>query len=237
MSDSRRPLPRLLEQPNSLLVHALLRAGSETRTSEATRLGVLEALGLQHGPTKVGWMRALPFRRIALPIAALVISAAAVAVPLARTAIFDPLSAVPVAQIDPADSGTRAVEHGTAGPATETASVHTDLEKVNLPTDKSGPARASSHPTQRNALAAELATLDAVRNKLGAGEPRVALLLLDAYAREFPRPRLSLEAEVLRIDALDRAGQTEAAKKRAVAFVQNHPNGVLTGRVRRYLEK
>jgi hypothetical protein len=46
-----------------------------------------------------------------------------------------------------------------------------------------------------------------------------------------------LEAEVLRIDALDRAGQAEAARRHAEMFVQKHPKGVLTGRVRRYLAR
>jgi hypothetical protein len=237
MSGHSRPVARLLEQPNSLLVHALLRAGSETGASEATRLGVLEALGFEQHRTRIGWTRALPFRRTALLLAAMVVSAAAVAVPLARVAIFGELPAAPVAQMDPSGSASLAAAQRAAGPTTEPAPGSADSEKGSRATDESATVRASSRAPQRNALAAELAALDAVRTKLGVGEPRAALLLLDAYSREFSRPRLALEAEVLRIDALDRAGQTEAAKRRAAAFVQNHPKGVLTGRVRRYLEK
>jgi hypothetical protein len=48
---------------------------------------------------------------------------------------------------------------------------------------------------------------------------------------------LALEAEVLRIFAYDKAGQTQLAKKRAEAFVVKYPKGVLSARVRRYLEQ
>jgi len=108
--------------------------------------------------------------------------------------------------------------------------------KPSRSTDEAGSQR-SVHLPARNALAAELAALDVVRIKLNAGEPRAAQQVLDAYQRDFPKARLALEAEVLRIDALDRAGQSEAARKRAAAFIQAHPKGVLTGRVRRYLDK
>jgi hypothetical protein len=88
-----------------------------------------------------------------------------------------------------------------------------------------------------NLLAAETSALDAVRSRLHTGDPRGALQLLDAYQRDFPRPRLALEAEVLRIFAYDKAGQTQIAKKRAQTFVSKYPKGVLSARVRRYLEQ
>jgi len=81
-------------------------------------------------------------------------------------------------------------------------------------------------------LAAELSALDAARSSLSAGEPKAALKSLDAYARNFPRGKLSIEAEVLRIDALAKSGQTAAARSRAEAFIKRHPDSVLASRVR-----
>jgi hypothetical protein len=63
-----------------------------------------------------------------------------------------------------------------------------------------------------------------------------ALAKLDDYARVYPRGRLVLEAEVLRMEALTRAGHPAQAKKRAQAFLHRHPNSVLASRVRGYLE-
>ncbi|MET0795140.1 MAG: outer membrane protein assembly factor BamD, partial [Polyangiaceae bacterium] len=85
------------------------------------------------------------------------------------------------------------------------------------------------------ALAAELSALDAARSSLSAGDPKAALSALDAYSRTFPRGRLGLEAEVLRIDALAKSGQTAAARSRAEAFIKRHPDSVLASRVRGYV--
>ena len=101
---------------------------------------------------------------------------------------------------------------------------------------ESGAVAWSSKPVSPNVLVEELSALDAARKKLNAGDALSALAMLDAYDRGFARPRLSLEAEVLRIFAYDKAGQVAVAKKRAAAFVAKHPKGVLTARVRRYLE-
>lgn len=74
------------------------------------------------------------------------------------------------------------------------------------------------------------------RARLASGDPNGALAKLDDYARAYPRGRLVLEAEVVRIDALSRAGQRNQAKKRAEAFLRRHPNSVLAARVRGFLE-
>lgn len=97
---------------------------------------------------------------------------------------------------------------------------------------------AKSEPPEvtTEVLRAELAALDAARAKLSSGSPQGALAALDEYGRSYPRGLLRLEAEVLRIDALAQAGQTEAAKARASAFLRQHPKGVLAARVRRYAE-
>jgi len=97
-----------------------------------------------------------------------------------------------------------------------------------------GSPRVESKPSTPGPLAAELSALDAARSALASGNPSGALSGLDSYARNFPHGRLSLEAEVLRIDALAKSGQTAAAKKRAEAFMKRHPGSVLASRVRAY---
>jgi len=94
--------------------------------------------------------------------------------------------------------------------------------------------RAESKPTSAPPLTAELAALDTARTALGHSDPAGALAALDSYAHDFPRGRLKIEAEVLRIGALAKSGQTEAARKRAEAFLRLHPDSVLASRVRSY---
>lgn len=243
MTDPDRLLRRLIEQPGSPLERALLRAGSEVTVSEATRLAALEAVGLGNRRSGLVRVRSLVFGRASLLIAAMVISAAAVAIPLAQRKGD--------AESDSARAERLQSQVAEQVPRTPSGAVvpQVDELRIELPdapadaqsarTNRTGDThqRSSSNAAARNILAAELAALDAARGKLNAGDARSALMLLDAYQREFPKPRLALEAEVLRIDALDRSGQTETARKRAKAFVQSHPKGVLTGRVRRYLDK
>ncbi len=76
--------------------------------------------------------------------------------------------------------------------------------------------------------------MDAARTSLSHSDPSAALVALDAYGRNFPHGRLRIEAEVLRISALAKSGQTDAARKRAEAFLQRHPDSVLASRVRSY---
>jgi len=103
-----------------------------------------------------------------------------------------------------------------------------------LPAPAAKPEAKSSSPA--GDLAAELGALDAARSELAAGNANGALTKLDDYARAYPRGRLVLEAEVLRIDALAKSGHTDVAKKRAEAFLRRHPNSVLASRVRGYLD-
>jgi hypothetical protein len=100
---------------------------------------------------------------------------------------------------------------------------------------RSSPASLRSSPEASGALLAELAAVDSARAALARGDAVGALSRLDAYARSYPRGRLELEAEVLRMAALARSGQAAAAKARAASFLRRHPNSVLGARVRGYL--
>jgi len=90
-------------------------------------------------------------------------------------------------------------------------------------------------PESGVALMAELRALDAVRAALAQGDSGGALFLLDSYSKTYPHGGLEIEAEVLRIDALARAGQRDLARNRAKMFVKRHPKSVLASRVGGYL--
>jgi TolA-binding protein len=97
------------------------------------------------------------------------------------------------------------------------------------------PAPRVERAPSGSALTAELGALDEARSRLASGDASGALAKLDEYSRTYPRGRLVLEAEVLRIDALAKSGQQGAANKRAEQFLKRHPNSVLASRVRTYL--
>jgi TolA-binding protein len=132
-------------------------------------------------------------------------------------------SAVPAAPVEPTIAA--------ALPAQASA----EPEAVVVPSAAPTLSAVAPRSEQKSApLSAELSALDAARSSLVAGDPTTALSALDAYSRKFPRGRLSLEAEVLRIDALAKSGQTAAARQRASAFIRRHPDSVLATRVRAF---
>jgi hypothetical protein len=124
--------------------------------------------------------------------------------------------------VKPAPPVEAVAEEGSAEPA------------IQAPAITNAPAPVRSNPGSSDALSAELARLDGARKKLAAGQATGALEALDAYGREFPRGSLRLEASVLRIEALAKAGRTTEARDRAKRFLAAHPNSVLGARVKRY---
>ncbi len=86
-------------------------------------------------------------------------------------------------------------------------------------------------------LRAELTALDQVRSTLAGGDFSGALALLDTYFRTFRHGRLQMEAEMLRIDALAKSGQTDAARSYAKDFVRRHPKSVHEARLQSIVER
>jgi hypothetical protein len=227
---------RLREQTDSGLERALLEAGSAYRSSPAMRARTLAALGVAGTVVlstsaaggafssllaKLGWTK-------------LAISAAFVAGALpAGYYVWHHYHASPPTPPAEAVVAAPAEERPSVQPA---APAQPEVAISESPAE-APPASAArpAKPDTKVALAAELGALDAVRSALAHGDPGGALSLLDSYAKAYPHGRLELEAEVLRIDALARAGQTDLAKKRAEAFLKRYPKSVLASRVRGYL--
>lgn len=231
--------PRLREGRPTALERELLEAGASYRSSATTRRATLAALGLaatasMSAGAAVAASSSLVEKIGIAKLVAVLGAGAAVAVPAAYfgwQAFTEPApQVVAVAPVRPAPAAARVVVDAIPAPVPE--------EQVEpAPAAPDAPqVRKDARATAAGALSAELAKLDVARSKLAAGDAKGALAELDEYARAFPRGRLDLEAEVLRIDALGRSGDAEGAKKRAEAFLKRHPKSVLASRVRRYLE-
>ena len=103
-----------------------------------------------------------------------------------------------------------------------------------------GPASAA--PTSQNpkldtssSLEREIALLDSVKTKLGAGAATDAARALDAYDAEFPQGTLRPEATVLRIRTLLLQGKRPEAQQLADDFLAKHPGSVHAKRIRALL--
>jgi hypothetical protein len=226
---------RLKDEVGSGLERALLDAGTSYRSSHAARARTLAALGvagtaaLTAGTAggassgllaKAGWTKLVAISGIG------VTAAAPIGYYAWQQAVRDP---APVVAAPPQEA--RPLAPAPRAPETPPLEPPVDPPARALPVAP----RAEPKSSSASALAAELAALDAARSRLASGDAAGALSLLDVHSRTYPRGRLVLEAEVLRIDALAKSGQVGAAKRRAESFLKRHPNSVLASRVRTYL--
>jgi hypothetical protein len=95
------------------------------------------------------------------------------------------------------------------------------------------PPRRAPNPLPPPSLSQELESLERVQAALDAENPDLALGLLDDYGRS-GGSRLWAEAQVLRIEALSRSGQSERARELAKDFVTSHPGNPLIDRARAF---
>jgi hypothetical protein len=105
------------------------------------------------------------------------------------------------------------------GPVTTSAASTTPLE----------PKRATTASQLREE---SLAVLEA-RAALRAGDAGRSLGLLQQAHVRFPRGALGQEREALTIEALARTGQTASARRRAEAFLRDHPQSPYVADLRR----
>ncbi|HZL18066.1 MAG TPA: hypothetical protein VFG23_10000 [Polyangia bacterium] len=236
---------RLRDEDASALERALLEAGVAYRSPPSARAKTLGALGLAGSATliagatqaapvsavaKLTWTKLLTTVSLVGVVAAVPVGyyagrrhrvvahvVAAHAVPIA------PVQAVETPEPAPAAGGGPVVAEPAVAAASPTEHTHIGV-RVAHARPETGPASVT--------LARELSSIDAARTRLARGDAEGALTQLDAYTRGYPRGRLALEAEVLRIDALDQSGRTTAARERAGAFLRRHPHSVLAARVR-----
>jgi hypothetical protein len=107
--------------------------------------------------------------------------------------------------------------------------------RIEKPAEESAPSVTAEAPPAEappsGQLSEELALLSQVRSSVQSGAANQALELLAGYETRFGRPILGMEADALRVDALCRAGQREAARASARAFQNEWPGSPLGPRV------
>ena len=96
------------------------------------------------------------------------------------------------------------------------------------------PAAVHSAPAS---LSDELSALKVASSALSAGDAQAALTALDRYDRVLKGQKMRTEATLLRIEALSRAGQAEAASALAQRFVEQNPGSPLVDRARSFVHE
>lgn len=137
-----------------------------------------------------------------------------------------------------------AAEETQAGPSTETqAGPFTQPVVDDAPSAATAPGpkaamvaaspapAAGSPPSSSVHLGAEVASLDAARSRLRAGDPQGCLERLAAYRAAFPAGKLAAEADALRIEALVALGDQDGAEAALSTFKKEHPTSPHTERV------
>lgn len=94
------------------------------------------------------------------------------------------------------------------------------------------PKAKTAPKTLAGRLAEEVEALDRARKSLAKGQPRQALVALDAYERRHRRGELFPEAMLLRAEALAELGEHKAAARVAERLIELQPNGPHATRAR-----
>lgn len=230
--------PRLRDEAASPVERALLEAGSSYRGSAALHTKTMAAVGLAGSAamaevtgsalSNFGWSKWLT---------SLSVLGATAAIPVGYYVLKEP-APVPAVVAPAPKLAPKSAELAPPNPVVVPAPVVTAPIEVATPAPAAPPAAAqNAKPAAQRApsLGREIDLIDTARAALSRGDSRGALATLDAYSRIYPRGRLSMEAEVLRIDALERSGDSDGARRRAEAFLRHHPKSVLSARVRRLL--
>jgi hypothetical protein len=225
---------RILDKTGSALERALLREGRSYSAPDAVRVHTLAAVGLAASAGIGGGLLAWLSAKSLTTKLVLALSTATVITVLPVTYFLSTRETPAAARDRPAPAAT--VIPAPAEPLAPTPVVITPTPAPVASPPPVSPAPTRTSATSNSALRAELAALDAIRSTLANDDPAGAMSFIAAYFRTFPRGRLHFEAEVLRIDALAKAGRSHAAKRYAQEFLKRHPNSVLTARVRPYTE-
>jgi len=89
----------------------------------------------------------------------------------------------------------------------------------------------------QSALRDESSAVLEIRRTLRAGDAGGALRLLEQARQRFPRGALSQEREALGIEALAKSGATDAASRKAEAFLRAHPKSPYAADVQSFIAR
>ncbi len=112
-----------------------------------------------------------------------------------------------------------------AQPAAEPSTAATIVPRRDDPPAAVRPRPASPPPAAT--LAAEQALLEQARRALAANDSRAALAAIARHGSRFAAGQLAEERELLRVQALVRAGRIDAARRHAAGFRRRFPASLL----------
>jgi hypothetical protein len=231
---------RLLDGDATDVERALLRAGAAEEPPPEGALRLAAALGISSAllqaskaaasastpPAATGaatpWVAHVAAKWLALAGGSIALAAAVLVMRggPARDADRDTRPAQRVQNATPQDTRPQAASEGPAEAAEPAAP-----QPARPPRPEAGRARGKS-------IAREIEQHDAARDRLQRGQARAALAVLDAYRREHAQGVLGQEAALLRIEALSRAGDRDAARRLAERFLRDNPRSPHEGRIR-----
>jgi hypothetical protein len=124
-------------------------------------------------------------------------------------------------------------------PATSTPPEPRPTNAEPLPSASSSgkPKSAAPERPAPPTLQDELEALRVAEKSLSAANPSAALNALDRYDRVLKGQRLRAEATLLRIEALSKAGRSQAATELAARFVKQNPSSPLVDRARSFIKE
>jgi hypothetical protein len=242
---------RLLDSARNPNARALLRAGLEEGPRPAALRSTALALGVTASVALTAPATAMAAPSLALMTAKWVAVGTLAGVTLAggvnvlTTHVDAPSPAPLAATLRPS---TAPSSRGAAPPAIPVPAVPEPAADVSprvgarspvsapAPTIALPPAEAGRHSTgmlpERPGLAGEVANIDAARRALAAGDAQTALQQLGQYYGRARTGTLDREAQLLRIDALLRAGQTARAHELAEQYLASYPHDPHAARLR-----
>jgi hypothetical protein len=162
-------------------------------------------------------------------VATAALLAAGVTLQITRQRRSDPISAEPAVTRSAASKTPVVAESapsGSAQPAPTTAPSH-------APPRLTAPLPSASAAAT---LSDELDALKVASTALNAGDAQAALSALDRYDHVLKGSKLRTEATLLRIQALARSGNAQAASTLAQRFVDQNPDSPLVDRARSFIQ-
>lgn len=140
-------------------------------------------------------------------------------------------SAVAVATSPPQATPARVEPANEANEANAPAAVPSAA-----PTPVESPVKPSSEASREDRLSAESKLLTRARAELRRGNAASAQQILEQMRVKFPNAVLGQEREVLSIEVLAARGNTEAARRRARAFIAAHPKSPHSAQLARFAD-
>jgi pimeloyl-ACP methyl ester carboxylesterase len=199
--------------------------------------------------------RALRVPFVAVPVAATVVpssafGALAAKLGISRLALFGwsagaAVAATGVAAAVAMHEPPRVAPVATVAPSNLAAHVMPEPAQMVPAPERSAPSADSALPapsSERHAARDLPATWDEPQlieraRKALSTDPRRALALAQEHQRRFPGGAMSVEREVIVMQALARSGQPAEARRRALSFEARYPNSIHLPQVRALLAK